>query len=62
MSKLFYFKFFLKLLKTQETYQSNIQHEEEKLAQKRQEFERSRRQWEENINKSGFHDQHSSIS
>jgi len=54
--------FFSKLLKTQETYQSNIQHEEEKLAQKRQEFERSRRLWEENINKPGFPDQHSSIS
>ena len=49
-------------MKTEETYRSNLQQEEEKFQLKRQEFERNRRQWEENSNKIPFQDTNSSTS
>jgi hypothetical protein len=49
-------------LKTQETYRLNLQQEEERLQLKREEFERARREWEENGIKSGFADQIGSLT
>ncbi len=48
-------------MKTEQTYRSNIQQEEERIQIKRQEFEKNRRQWEESLTKPSFQDQiHSS--
>jgi len=50
------------VLKTQETYRLSIQQEEERLQQKRDEFERSKREWEEGVTKTGFADQIGSLT
>lgn len=50
------------VLKTQETYRLSIQQEEERLQQKRDEFERSKREWEESLTKTGFADQIGSLT
>jgi hypothetical protein len=49
-------------LKTQETYRLNIQQEEERLQLKREEFERTKREWEESLTKTGFADQIGSLT
>lgn len=49
-------------MKTQETYRLSIQQEEERLQQKRDEFERSKREWEEGVTKTGFADQIGSLT
>lgn len=48
--------------KTQETYRINIEQEEERIQLKREEFERTRREWEETANKTGFADQIGSLT
>jgi len=50
------------VLKTQDTYRLNIQQEEERLQLKREEFERSKREWEESLTKTGFADQIGSLT
>jgi len=50
------------VLKTQDTYRTNLQQEEERLQMKRDEFERARREWDENAAKTSFGDQIGSLS
>ena len=54
--------FCLKVLKTQETYRLSVQQEEERLQSKRDEFERSKREWEESLTKTGFADHIGSLT
>ncbi|CAF1224330.1 unnamed protein product [Adineta ricciae] len=50
------------VFKTQETYRLSIQQEEERLQSKRDEFERSKREWEESLTKTGFADHIGSLT